>query len=71
MLSNNGWVYLTDNVDFMMATYAVSKARQLGRDVCFCVIPIDAELLAKRQRIYYTSLIHEYVTECIEPEWLF
>ena len=70
LLPNNGWVYLTDNVDLMLAAYAVSKARQLGRDVCFCVIPVDAELLAKRHRIFYARLVHEYVTECVEPEYL-
>ncbi len=53
-----------------MSTYAVSKARQLGRDVCFCVIPVDAELLARRHRIFYASLVHEYITECVEPELL-
>lgn len=71
LLPNNGWVYLTDDVDLTLAFYAVLKARQLGRDVRFCVIPVDAERLAKRHKLYFARLGHEYVTECVEPEFLF
>ena len=68
IVSDTGKVYLTYDIDFLY-DYALQKTAELGRDVKYCLLKVDAKRLCESQKIYY-KYINVFYTDNIAPGYI-